>query len=590
MFADDFLGWLEANGTFEGLTLRAVPEGRVVHPGVPVTVVQGPLLMAQILETALLNQLNYQILVATSTSRILDAGQGQLLLEFGMRRAQDLGANAGARAALIGGADFTSNVAASRLLGLPPKGTHAHSMVQVFMALGEGELGAFEAYADLYPDDCLLLVDTIDTLESGIPNAIRIFEGLRRRGHRPVGIRLDSGDLADLAVRAAKMLDEAGFPEAKIVLSNKLDELVILQILAQIRREAPRDGVDAEAVIGRLVYGVGTRLITSEGDSALDGVYKLVAVQDRGRWVPALKISETPAKALNPGNKRVWRLYDRRGLATADLIGLPEEDPRAADPLILRHPAEEMKYRTVRREELAEVEPLLEEVLREGRRIGEPPTLEQMRARRRADLDRLDSGVKRIINPHLYHVSLTEGLWELKQRLIRAARPSRHTVNCPLRGRRCCTWRPRHSAGCGVSPQALLQRHGPAGAVFSVHEAQVAVHPQELERRADVLVAALQAKLLALLPELLPLLEDPADTQGADGPQAGQVQDDRLEAGAGQPPQLAGQLRGFAPGIGTRHLDHGFPRRQFEHHPLRFPILDRCVVRFQGIRALPAGE
>ncbi len=423
LFADDFLRWLRDHGNFDGIRLRAIPEGRVVHPGEPLTVVQGPLAMAQILETALLNQLNYQILVATKAARIRDAGQGQLLLEFGVRRAQDLGANAGARAALIGGADFTSNVALSRLLGLPPKGTHAHSMVEAFMALGEGELGAFEAFAELYPDDCLLLVDTIDTLESGVPNAIRVFEGLRRRGHRPLGIRLDSGDLAHLAVRAAKMLDQAGFPETKIVLSNKLDELVLLQILNQIRREAPREGVDAEALIGRLVYGVGTRLITSAGDAALDGVYKLVAVQDRGEWLPAIKISETPAKILNPGDKRIWRIYDHRGRATADLLSLPTEDPRSLDPLLLRHPVEEMEYRVIRRTEIAEVEPLLVDILSEGRLLAGLPSLEEIRERRRRDLERLDSGVKRILNPHRYHVSLTEGLWALKQRLIQAARP-----------------------------------------------------------------------------------------------------------------------------------------------------------------------
>jgi nicotinate phosphoribosyltransferase len=169
LFEDDFLAWLGANGTFSGLTLRAIPEGRVVHPNVPLTVVQGPMVQAQLLETALLNQLNYQTLIATKAARMQRSGRGQLLMEFGLRRGHDRGANAGARAALIGGADFTSNVGISRVLGFAPKGTHAHSMVQVFMALGMGELAAFRAYADLYPDDCLLLVDTIDTLESGIP-------------------------------------------------------------------------------------------------------------------------------------------------------------------------------------------------------------------------------------------------------------------------------------------------------------------------------------------------------------------------------------------------------------------------------------
>jgi nicotinate phosphoribosyltransferase len=430
LFGEDFLGWLAENGSFDRISLRAVPEGRVVHPGEPLTVVQGPLAMAQILETALLNQLNFQTLIATRAARVLDAGLGRLVLEFGMRRAQDLGANAGARAALIGGAQYSSNVAASRLLGFPPKGTHAHSMVQVFMALGEGELGAFEAYADVYPDDCLLLVDTIDTLESGMPNAIRVFEKLRRRGHQPMGIRLDSGDLADLAVRAAKMLDEAGFPEARIVLSNKLDELVLFQIVSQIRREAPRYGVDPDRLIGRLSYGVGTRLITSAGDASLDGVYKLAAVQDGRQWVPAIKLSETPAKVLNPGDKRVWRIYDRRGLATADLIGLADEDPAALDRLVLHHPSEESEYRVIRREDVTGIEPLLVEVLQEGRLVAGLPSIEQMRERRREDLERLDNGVKRILNPHRYHVSLSAPLWNLKQRLIRSV----HRPPLPARG------------------------------------------------------------------------------------------------------------------------------------------------------------
>jgi nicotinate phosphoribosyltransferase len=203
--------WLRRYGNFEALTLRAIPEGRVVHPHVPLTTVQGPLALAQILETPLLNKLNYTTLIATKAARVSQAGRGRPLLEFGMRRGHERGVNAGARAALIGGADFTSNVGASAALNFPPKGTHAHSMVQLFMALGEGELGAFEAYADVYPDDCLLLVDTVDTLNSGLPNAIKVFEKLRQKGHKPVGIRLDSGDLAYLAVQAARMLDKAGF-------------------------------------------------------------------------------------------------------------------------------------------------------------------------------------------------------------------------------------------------------------------------------------------------------------------------------------------------------------------------------------------
>jgi nicotinate phosphoribosyltransferase len=376
--------------------------------------------MAQLLETSLLNHLNYQTLVATKAARIQEAARGRLVLEFGLRRAQGPGANAGARAALIGGADYSSNVGISHVLGYPPKGTHAHSMVQLFMALGEGELEAFRAYADVYPDDCLLLVDTIDTLESGIPNAIRVFEELERSGHEPVGIRLDSGDLAYLSIRAARMLDEAGFPQTSIVLSNQLDELVIMQILAQIEQEAPRYGVDADRLIGRLVYGVGTRLITSQGDAALDGVYKLVAVRQEGAWEPAIKLSETPAKVPNPGDKRAWRVYDRRGRATADLLALRKEEPGEMDALVLRHPSQEGTYRVLERDKISQIEPLLVEVYREGTRVGEQPTIEAMRNRRQADLERLDPGVRRIVNPHVYHVSLTERLWKMKQALMAA--------------------------------------------------------------------------------------------------------------------------------------------------------------------------
>lgn len=423
LFEDDFLNWLRQHGTFEGITLQAIPEGRVVHPQVPLTVIQGPLLMAQILETPLLNMLNYQTLVATKAARIRQVGRGQLMLEFGLRRAHDRAGNAGARAALIGGADFTSNVGLSSVVGLPPKGTHAHSLVQVFMALGEGELNAFRAYAETYPDDCLLLVDTVNTLESGIPNAIKVFEELRRKGHRPVGIRLDSGDLAYLAIQAARMLDDAGFPGTSIVLSNQLDELTLLQIIAQIGEEAPRYNLDADHLIRRLVYGVGTRLITSAGDSALDGVYKLVALQDAtSHWQPAIKISETPEKTLNPGQKQVWRLYDRREKAIADLIGTVDEDPQGQDLLNLYHPTQHGKQRVLERSRLSAIEPLLAPILQEGKLVYDLPSLDTIRKQREADLERLDLGVRRIISPHIYHVSLSAKLWALKQQLIESVK------------------------------------------------------------------------------------------------------------------------------------------------------------------------
>jgi len=418
LFGDDFLDWLRVNGTFESLSLQAIPEGRVVHPGVPLTVVEGPLIMAQILETALLAQLNYQTLIATKAARIKESARGGLVLEFGVRRAHDRGANAGTRAALIGGADFTSNTGVSHILGFPPKGTHAHSMVQAFVALGLGELEAFRAYAETYPDECLLLVDTIDTLGSGVPNAITVFEELRRKGHEPVGIRLDSGDLAYLSIQAARMLDDAGFPDTSITLSSNLDELVIWQILTQITQEAPAYGLEPDALIRRLTYGVGTRLITSAGDTALGGVYKLVAIEKDGAWRPAIKLSDSRDKVPNPGGKRAWRVYDARGHATADLLTLPSETPRAGARLRLHHPSDPMRHRTLAAHEVSRVEPLLVPVLEAGRLVYDLPDIVGMRRARERDVAALNSGVRRLVNPHIYHVSLSEGLWALKQELI----------------------------------------------------------------------------------------------------------------------------------------------------------------------------
>jgi len=291
-------------------------------------------------------------------------------------------------------------------------------MVQTFIALGEGEIGAFRAYAELYPDDCMLLVDTVNTLESGIPNAITVFEELKRKGHEPVGIRLDSGDLAYLSIRAAKMLNDAGFSDTAIVLSNQLDELVIWQIVSQIEEEASKYGVDPDHLINRLVYGVGTRLITSEGDSALDGVYKLVAIKEGSEWVPAIKISESTKKILNPGLKQVWRIYDRRDRAVADLITTEDEDPRTMETIILRHPIEENVHRSISRDSVKDAEPLLVDVLLKGDRVGSVPSIEDMRNLRKHDLEKLDAGVRRLMNPHIYHVSLSDKLWRLKREMV----------------------------------------------------------------------------------------------------------------------------------------------------------------------------
>jgi nicotinate phosphoribosyltransferase len=414
LFDDRFIDWL-GGVTWDALRYESIPEGRVAHAGVPLTVVEGPLAVAQILETPLLNHLNFHTLIATKASRVVEATRGGAVLEFGLRRAADEGGIAATRAALIGGASASSNVGISHEMGVLPQGTHAHSMVQVFMALGEGELGAFRAYAEMYPDDCVLLVDTIDTLESGMPNAITVFEELRVKGHHPVGVRLDSGDLAHLAVQASQMLDRAGFDEVRIVLSSSLDELTIFQILTQIADEAPRYGADADRVIGRLLYGVGTKMATSDGRPYLDGVYKLVAVTDGDEWRPAIKVSDTAAKIVNPGRKRVHRLYDQRGLATVDLMSLADETLEF--PLEIRHHHEHGVARILDRSRVTSTEELLEPVRLEPP-VDDPALVAEARKRRVSDLERLDPGVKRLVNPHVYHVSVTRRLAELKARLI----------------------------------------------------------------------------------------------------------------------------------------------------------------------------
>jgi nicotinate phosphoribosyltransferase len=417
-FDSGFLDWLADHGDLSGIDVEAVPEGRVVHAHAPIATVRGPIAMTQILETPFLNRMNYPTLIATKAARVTDAARGRNVLEFGMRRGPESGAHAGGRAALVGGADFSSNVALSHLLGLDPKGTHGHSMVQAFMALGDSELEAFRRYAAIYPDECILLVDTIDVERSGVPNAIAVFTELRASGHQPVGIRIDSGDLAYMAIQAALLLDEAGFEDVAIVLSSDLDELVIWQILSQLETEAPRYGLDPDSLVARLTFGVGTRLITSHGDSALGGVYKLVAIDDaRGTMRPALKISENTEKMAVPGDKRVLRLYDDRGLATADIVAAGDEDPLVAERLELFHPHREA-HRVLETSSLSGSEDLLRPVFTDGRRADGAPGLDELRERRRRDLERLDPGVRRLVNPHIYHVSLTRRVKELQSRLV----------------------------------------------------------------------------------------------------------------------------------------------------------------------------
>lgn len=417
-FDKGFLDWLAENGDLSGVRVDAVAEGRVVHANAPVATVRGPLAMAQILETPFLNRLNYPTLIATKAARVDDAARGSTVLEFGMRRGPDSGVHAGGRAALVGGADFTSNVALSYLVGLDPKGTHAHSMVQAFIALGSSELDAFRKFAAVYPDECVLLVDTIDVLRSGVPNAIEVFEELRSRGHEPVGIRIDSGDLAYLTIQAALMLDSAGFEDVSIVLSSDLDELLIWQILSQLESEAPRYRLDAADLVGRVTFGVGTRLITSHGAPSLGGVYKLVAIEDgNGTWEPALKISESLEKMAVPGEKRLIRAYDNRGLATADIIAMSDEDPFSEEVVDLYHP-HRGAHRRVQTADISRREDLFEVQFADGKRHGAEPDLGTLRDRRKADLDRLDPGVRRLVNPHIYHVSLTRRMKDLQSKLV----------------------------------------------------------------------------------------------------------------------------------------------------------------------------
>ncbi|MFT4866637.1 MAG: nicotinate phosphoribosyltransferase [Ilumatobacter sp.] len=419
VFGTEFLDWLAAPGRFDDIEVRSIAEGRVVHPHVPIVTVTGPLAVCQLLETSLLNHLNYPTLIATKAARVVHSARGGSVLEFGMRRGPSTGVNEGIRAALIGGCVSTSNVEAAIAFGKQPIGTHAHALVQAYMALGDGEIGAFRAMAATAPDECILLVDTVNTLGSGVPNAITVFDELRATGHEPVGVRLDSGDLAYLAVQAAQLLDAAGYPEVSIVLSSDLDELNIWQILTQIADDAELLGIDVASISKRLVYGVGTRLITSHGSGALNGVYKLVGIENRdGDWTPAIKISEDPGKVPLPGRKAVWRLYDQRGAAVVDLIGLADEEPLADAVTVVHHPSHDGISQVIRRADISHIELLHDTVF--GNDIDTPlaQSIDELAERCRVDVDRLDIGVRRLVNPHRYHVSLTSKLYELRKTLV----------------------------------------------------------------------------------------------------------------------------------------------------------------------------
>jgi len=399
LFPDDFLAALRELPL--ALDVDAVPEGTVVFPNEPLLRVRGPIIPAMLVETPLLNIVNFQTLIATKASRIVHAAQGEPVIDFGLRRAQGIdGALTASRAAYAGGCAATSNVLAGRLFGIPVKGTHAHSWVMLF----DTEREAFETYAKALPNNCVFLVDTYDTLE-GVRNAIEVGRWLRDHGHQLLGIRLDSGDLAWFSVEARKLLDAAGFPDAKILASNDLDEQTIESLKGQ------------GATIA--VWGVGTRLVTGHDHPALGGVYKLGAVRRPGEpWKYRVKLSEQAAKTTTPGVLQVRRFETAAGLVADGIFdesrGWPDGPRAIVDPLDFtrqkRIPAE------------ARQTDLLVPVLRAGRPVYEAPPLAAIRDRALAEVARLPASLKRFLNPHQYPVGLEPSLHELKTRLVLEAR------------------------------------------------------------------------------------------------------------------------------------------------------------------------
>jgi len=382
----------------------AMSEGTVVFPGEPLVRVHASLIEAQLLESALLAILNFQTLIATKTARIRLAANGGSVVEFGLRRAQGVdGALSASRAAFIGGAAATSNTLAGRLYGIPVRGTMAHSWIMAFRS----EREAFEKYADTYPDGAMLLIDTYDTLGSGVENAIAVGRRLAQEGHSTFGVRLDSGDLEYLSRAVRARLDAAGLTGATIMASNELDEHIVHQLVTQ------RAPIDA--------WGVGTHLVTGGGDPALTGVYKICARQENGAWVPTIKVSNNPDKVTNPGIKQVWRFAARDGNPLADLIGLSDDPPSPGEAHRFHHPMGD--YRSFVMRDYASLTPLLSLRMKDGAPVGDRPSLPQAQALATGELERLDNTYKRLINPHVYKVSLSTRLHELKARLIRETLP-----------------------------------------------------------------------------------------------------------------------------------------------------------------------
>ena len=398
LFSDDFIDYLK-NFHFTG-DIYAVPEGTCIFPREPIMTIKAPAIEAQILETFVLLALNHQSLIATKANRIVRAAQGRAVLEFGSRRAQGAdGAVKGARAAYIGGCAGTACTLTDELYGVPAGGTMAHAWVQMF----DSEYEAFKAYCEIYPHNAVLLVDTYNTLKSGVPNAIRVFkEMLVPQGITNFAIRLDSGDISYLSKQARKMLDDAGLTTCKIVASNALDEHLIRDLIVQ--------GAQVDT------FGVGERMITSKSAPVFGGVYKLVAVEDeQGNIIPKIKLSENTTKITNPHFKKVYRLYDNEtGKAIADEICLHDEVIDNTKPHVIFDPVASWKQKTLTNFTVRELQV---PIFKNGKRVYDSPSIDKIRDYCKHEVDSLWDEVKRFENPHRYYVDLSQKLWDIKKEL-----------------------------------------------------------------------------------------------------------------------------------------------------------------------------
>ena len=402
LFSEEFLDFLRGF-RFRG-DIYAMPEGTIIYPNEPLLTIVAPIIDAQLVETAILAQINHQSLVATKASRIVRAAEGRKVADFGARRAHNMdAATYGARAAYIGGIDMTATVSAGQQFNIPISGTMAHSWVMFF----KDEYTAFKQYAEIYPQATVLLVDTYDVLHSGIPNAIRIArEVLAPQGHRLAGVRVDSGDLAYLSKRIRQMLDKAGLEDCKIILSNSLDEFTISSLLLQGAR------VDS--------FGVGERLITAKSDPVFGAVYKLVAVEENGIFQPRIKMSENVEKLTNPGLKDLYRIYDRHGKAVADMIAVQGEQVDLTQPFRYVDPRKPWKNRFFEGGSAVNLRRLY---VRDGERVEELPTLEEIREYVRRQLaEEIWPEEQRFENPHRHYLDMTPNYYELKMGLLEEVR------------------------------------------------------------------------------------------------------------------------------------------------------------------------